>query len=67
MEEQRFVWIYEILQKLKRPINPLPPLRNTMDYLQTLVRGMLDISGENVLSGVYLLGMFACLVWYVNV
>ena len=28
----------------------------------TIVTGMRDISGENVLSGVYLLGMFICFV-----
>ena len=57
---QLYVWVDLILQKLARPVNPLPPLSTTEidNHLQVLVRGMHSIAGQNVLSGVYLFGMF---------
>ena len=62
-DDQRFLWIDEILQKLQRPLNPLPPISDfPPNHLSTIVTGMRDISGENVLSGVYLLGMLSCFV-----
>ena len=62
-DDQRFLWIDEILQKLQRPLNPLPPIPDyPLNHLSTVLTGIRDIAGENVLSGVYLLGM---LTWYV--
>jgi hypothetical protein len=56
-EDQRFVWIDEILQKLHRPINPLPPLSDhSFNHLSKIVTGMRTLSGDNVVSGVYLIG-----------
>ena len=61
-EDQSFIWIDEILHKLQRPVNPLPPLPiDSVSHISTLVSGMCSIAGDNVLSGVYLLGMF-CVV-----
>ena len=63
--DQRFLWIDEILQKLQRPLNPLPPIPEILpNRLSAIVTGMRDISGENVLSGVYLLGMLCCFVMH---
>lgn len=59
-DDQRFIWIDEILQKLQRPFNQLPPIPEhslSLNHLSTIVKGMRDIAGENVLSGVYLLGV----------
>ena len=51
--------LYEILQKLQRPVNPLAPLPiDNGSHIATLVAGMCDVAGDNVLSGIYLLGMF---------
>lgn len=56
-DDQRFLWIDEILQKLQCPLNPLPPIRDfPPNHLSTILTGMLNIAGQNVLSGVYLLG-----------
>lgn len=55
--QQTFVWIDSILRKLPRPVNPLPPVPTYgLNHLGTLLRGMRDIAGDNVLSGVYLFG-----------
>ena len=54
-DDQRFIWIDEILQKLQRPLNPLPPLSDySFNHLNTVVTGMRTPAGDNVLSGVYL-------------
>ena len=58
-EDQCFIWIDEILQKLQQPVNPLAPLPiDNGSHIATLVAGMCDVAGDNVLSGIYLLGMF---------
>lgn len=57
--EYDFVWVDDILSKLQRPINPLPLLHPIpTNHLRTLISGMRDIAGENVLSGVFLLGTY---------
>ena len=59
VEDQRYIWIETVLQKLQQPVNPLPPLPNySLNHLNTLVNAMQEIAGENVQSGVYLLGIF---------
>ena len=58
-EDQSFIWIDEILHKLQRPLNPLPPLSDhSFIHLTKIVSGMRTLSGDNALSGVYLLGAF---------
>ena len=57
MTKGSYIWIDEILQKLQRPLNPLSPLLHySSDHLTTIVTGMRNLAGDNVLSGVYLLG-----------
>ena len=39
-EDQRFIWIDEILHKLQRPLNPLPPLSDhSFTHLTKIVAG----------------------------
>ncbi len=58
-EKQQYIWIDAILQKLQRTVNSLPPIPNpTLQHLHTIVRGMHSISGDNVFSGLFLLGKF---------
>lgn len=55
--KRQFVWVESIIQKLQRPVNPLPPLPNyPLQHLSVLVQGVHTIAGDNVISGVYLLG-----------
>ncbi len=59
-EEREYVWIPEILQKLQCPINNLVALPVLLDEnpLHTVVSGMMNILGRNVISGVHMLGMY---------
>ena len=46
-EDQRFIWIDEILHKLQRPLNPLSD--HSFIHLTKIVTGMHTLSGDNVL------------------
>ncbi len=53
---QKFVWVETVLQKLQRVVNPIDRPVSSLPHLDSLVRGIHTISGDNVYSGVYLLG-----------
>ena len=57
-EDQEFVWIQDILDKLNRVVNPLPyiPKPGWANPLYSLIEGMQVIAGDNTISGVFLLG-----------
>ena len=57
-EDQEFVWIQDILDKLNRVVNPLPyiPKPGWANPLYSLIEGMQTIAGDNTISGVFLLG-----------
>lgn len=55
--EQVFIWIDEILVKLQRPVNPLPRLKNVINPLDRIISGMHHLSGDNMISGMFLLGV----------
>lgn len=57
-EDQQFVWIQEILDKLNRVVNPLPsiPQPGWANPLHSLIEGMQMVAGDNTISGVFLLG-----------
>ena len=57
-EQQEYVWVPQILQHLHRVVNPLTALPNSSDDnpLRYVVQGLQNIAGDNVLSGVFLLG-----------
>ena len=57
-EQQEYVWVPRILQYLHQVVNPLTALPNSGDDnpLQYVVQGLQSIAGDNVLSGVFLLG-----------
>ena len=55
--QHQFIWIDSILQKLERPVNPLPPIPSySLQHLYNVVSGVHTIAGDNVISGVYILG-----------
>ncbi len=57
-DEQQYLWIPHILDKLHRVVNPLPafPLSLHCNALQKVIRGIQHLCGDNVYSGVFLLG-----------
>lgn len=57
-EDQEFVWIQDILDKLNRVVNPLPyiPKPGWANPLYSLIEGMQMIACDNTISGVFLLG-----------
>jgi len=57
-DQQRFIWIEHILQKLQRPVNPLSSIQinPNQHHLNVLIKGIHTIAGDNVVSGLYLLG-----------
>jgi len=59
VSEQQYLWIPQILDKLNQVTNPLPYIPSTHDNaLQDVVRGIKHLSGDNVYSGVLLLGLW---------
>ena len=59
VDDQEYIWIPELLAKLECPINnihTLPTLRDP-NALHYIVSGMKDVLGENILSGILMLGM----------
>lgn len=59
--QQKYIWIDAILHKLQRPVNPLSPIpSNSPKHLKNVVGGLQRIAGDNVMSGVYLLGKLTC-------
>ena len=59
-ELQEYIWVPRILQLLHRIVNPLttlpdPGVENPLKYV---IEGLQNITGENALSGVFLLGMY---------
>ncbi len=66
-DQQEFVWIPQILQKLDRVINPLSSLgsRVLQRPLHHVLHGMDEIAGDNLPSGIYMLGMPALVQWEV--
>ena len=57
MGQQQYMWIDTILRKLQRPVNPLSPIpSHSLKHLNIVVRGLHTFAGDNVMSGVYLLG-----------
>lgn len=58
--EQEFIWIPEILEKLQCPINCLETLPELEDSnpLHFVISGLQKILGENLASGMSMLGKF---------
>ncbi len=56
--EQRYLWVPHILDKLHRVVNPLPMIPQSLhgNALQDVVMGIQQLTGENIYSGVFLLG-----------
>ena len=55
---QMHVWVPRILHKLNRVVNPLRelPQPEWNNPIQRVVQGLQEIVGDNVLSGVFLVG-----------
>ena len=56
VSRQRFVWVDTILQKLQRVYNPIERPVGGGYNIHKVVKGVHHIAGDNVYSGVYLLG-----------
>lgn len=58
LAEQRYIWIPQILEKLHRVVNPLTviPYNPQGNALKDVVLGIQQLTGENIFSGVTLLG-----------
>ena len=57
-ESQEYIWVPRILHQLHRVVNPLAVLPDPVsdNPLQYVIRGLQSIAGDNVISGVFLLG-----------
>jgi len=59
VSEQQYLWIPQILDKLNQVTNPLSYIPSAHDNaLQDVVRGIKHLSGDNVYSGILLLGLW---------
>ena len=58
-EEQTYVWIPYILKKLKvlTSVSPITVLPEVEDPLQRVLKGLRQICGDNLFSGMFVLGM----------
>lgn len=56
LNRQQFVWVESILQKLQIMVNPIERPMSCHRHLRVLVKGVHSIAGDNIYSGVYLLG-----------
>ena len=57
MGQQQYMWIDTILRKLQQPVNPLSSIpSHSLKHLNIVVGGLHTFAGDNVMSGVYLLG-----------
>lgn len=56
--QQRYIWIPHIIEKLHRVVNPLLLIPSSLhnNALQDVISGIQQLSGNNVYSGVFLLG-----------
>ena len=60
--QHQYIWIDTILQKLQRPVNLLSPIPSYfLKHLNIVVGGLHTLAGDNVVSGVYLLGKLGLL------
>ena len=55
-EERRYLWIPQILEKLNHVTNPLPTFFAKPNALQDVIRGIGHLCGDNIYSGIFLLG-----------
>ena len=55
-QDHKYLWIPQILDKLNQVTNPLPVFSHKPDALQAVVRGIGHLCGDNIYSGVQLLG-----------
>ena len=62
--QQHYIWIPHIIEKLHRVVNPLSEIPSSLHYnaLQDVIWGIQQLSGDNVYSGVFLLGKVHILV-----
>lgn len=58
LDEQEYIWIPQILDKLHRTVNPIPPLISIPSPLKHILEGLHRIAGDNLPSGVYVLSRF---------
>ncbi len=64
IEQQEYIWVPRILQQLHRVINPLTVLPDSgaANPMRYVVQGLQNIAGDNVISGVILLGKLTLVV-----
>ena len=55
-KEWQYLWIPQILEKLHQVTNPLPPFFPKPQALQSIIRGISNLCGDNIYSGILLLG-----------
>lgn len=60
VDEQKYIWIPEILSKIECPMNDLLALPTVEDPnpLHFVLCGMRKVLGRNILSGINMLGMY---------
>lgn len=63
IDKAEYVWVPEILDKLvPRGVHPIFDLPHIVNPLNFVVSGLNQIAGENVISGVFLLGMYVVII-----
>ena len=58
LDQQEFLWVEPILSKLDRVVNSIERPIPFVPHLSILVEGVHSLCGDNVYSGLYLLGEF---------
>ena len=57
--DQRYIWISHIIDKLHRIVNPIQVIPSGLhdNPLQDVISGIQQLTGDNLYSGIILLGM----------
>ena len=59
IDKQEYVWVPEIIDKLlPGGVHPICDLTHIVNPLDFVVSGLNQIAGENIISGIFLLGMW---------